>query len=84
LAQFRRRQPRTDPGQFVINVKAPTGSHVDNTDKLIAQVEDIIRRFAHVCATARETGFTGVQSWVVDREAQSPGLETILALGCKA
>lgn len=29
-------------------------------------------------------GFTGVQSWVVDREAQSPGLETILALGCKA
>jgi ArsR family transcriptional regulator len=26
-------------------------------------------------------GFTGVQSWVVDREAQSPGLETILAIG---
>ena len=25
------------------------------------EVEDIIRRFAHVCATARETGFTGVQ-----------------------
>jgi ArsR family transcriptional regulator len=29
-------------------------------------------------------GFTGVQSWVVDREAQSPGLETILAMGRKA
>ncbi len=28
-------------------------------------------------------GFTGVQSWVVDREAQSPGLETILAVGIK-
>jgi ArsR family transcriptional regulator len=28
-------------------------------------------------------GFTGVQSWVVDREAQSPGLETILAMGLK-
>lgn len=28
-------------------------------------------------------GFTGVQSWVVDREAQSPGLETILAMGRK-
>src|SRR5580692_5808525 len=26
-------------------------------------------------------GFTGVESWVVDREAQSPGLETILAMG---
>jgi ubiquinone/menaquinone biosynthesis C-methylase UbiE/biotin operon repressor len=29
------------------------------------------------------TGFIGVQSWVVDREAQSPGLETILAMGRK-
>ena len=29
-------------------------------------------------------GFTGVQSWVVDRESQSPGLETILAMGRKA
>lgn len=28
-------------------------------------------------------GFSAVQSWVVDREAQSPGLETILAIGCK-
>jgi ubiquinone/menaquinone biosynthesis C-methylase UbiE len=28
-------------------------------------------------------GFTAVQSWVVDREAQSPGLETILAMGRK-
>jgi len=26
--------PRTDPGQFVINVKASTGSHVENTDKV--------------------------------------------------
>ena len=36
--------PRTDPGQFVINVKAPTGTHVDGTDKLIAQIEDIVRK----------------------------------------
>lgn len=28
-------------------------------------------------------GFTALQSWVVDREAQSPGLETILAMGKK-
>jgi ArsR family transcriptional regulator len=28
-------------------------------------------------------GFSGVQSWVVDRESQSPGLETILAMGRK-
>jgi ubiquinone/menaquinone biosynthesis C-methylase UbiE len=30
-----------------------------------------------------DAGFSGVQSWVVDREAQSPGLETILAMGRK-
>jgi len=29
-------------------------------------------------------GFAGVQSWVVDREAQSPGFETLLALGTRA
>jgi len=35
--------PRTDPGQFVINVKAPTGSRLELTDKYIAKVEDDIR-----------------------------------------
>src|ERR1700722_2390989 len=32
--------PRTDPGQFVINVKAPTGTRLEVTDKYIARVED--------------------------------------------
>jgi multidrug efflux pump subunit AcrB len=36
--------PRTDPGQFVINLKAPTGSNVDVTNDLVAKVEDIIRK----------------------------------------
>jgi multidrug efflux pump subunit AcrB len=36
--------PRTDPGQFVINLKAPTGSRLEVTSKLVAQVEDEIRR----------------------------------------
>ena len=35
--------PRTDQGQFVINVKAPTGSRVEITDKYIKQVEDIVK-----------------------------------------
>lgn len=35
--------PRTDPGQFVINLKAPTGTRIENTEKLIAQVEKIVR-----------------------------------------
>ena len=35
--------PRTDPGQFVVNLKAPTGMRVEVTEQLIAQVEKIIR-----------------------------------------
>jgi multidrug efflux pump subunit AcrB len=36
--------PRTDPGQFVINLKAPTGTRLENTDALVAQVEAVVRR----------------------------------------
>ena len=35
--------PRTDPGQFLINVKAPTGSRLEVTNQYIAKVEDVIR-----------------------------------------
>ena len=35
--------PRTDPGQFVINVKAPTGSRLEMTNQYIARVESEIR-----------------------------------------
>jgi multidrug efflux pump subunit AcrB len=35
--------PRTDPSQFVINLKAPTGTRVEETSKLVAQVEQIVR-----------------------------------------
>jgi multidrug efflux pump subunit AcrB len=34
--------PRTDPGQFVINLKAPTGTRLENTEQLVKRVEDII------------------------------------------
>jgi multidrug efflux pump subunit AcrB len=34
--------PRTDPSQFVINVKAPSGTRLELTDQLIAQVEQIV------------------------------------------
>ncbi len=35
--------PRTDPGQFVINIKAPSGTRLELTDKYIARVEEDIR-----------------------------------------
>src|ERR1700681_4189279 len=34
--------PRTDPGQFVINLKAPSGTRVELTENYVKQVEDII------------------------------------------
>jgi multidrug efflux pump subunit AcrB len=36
--------PRTDPGQFVISVTAPTGTRLEVTDRFIARVEDEIRK----------------------------------------
>jgi len=35
--------PRTDPGQFVISVKAPTGTRIELTDQYIAHVEQDVR-----------------------------------------
>jgi hydrophobic/amphiphilic exporter-1 (mainly G- bacteria), HAE1 family len=35
--------PRTDPGQFVINLKAATGTRIERTDKLVERVEQIVR-----------------------------------------
>jgi HAE1 family hydrophobic/amphiphilic exporter-1 len=35
--------PRTDPGQFVINLKAPTGTRIERTDQLVEHVEQIVR-----------------------------------------
>ncbi len=36
--------PRTDPGQFVINLKAPTGTRLELTDAMVGKVEDIVRK----------------------------------------
>jgi HAE1 family hydrophobic/amphiphilic exporter-1 len=35
--------PQTDPGQFVINLKAQTGLRIELTDQVVAQVEQIVR-----------------------------------------
>ncbi len=36
--------PRTDPGQFMINLKAPPGLRIELTEKYVAKVEDEIRQ----------------------------------------
>jgi hydrophobic/amphiphilic exporter-1 (mainly G- bacteria), HAE1 family len=35
--------PRTDAGQFTINLKAPTGSRLEVTDQYVAKVENLIK-----------------------------------------
>jgi multidrug efflux pump subunit AcrB len=35
--------PRTDPSQFVINLKAPIGTRIELTDQLVQKVEQIVR-----------------------------------------
>jgi multidrug efflux pump subunit AcrB len=35
--------PRTDAGQFIINVKAPTGTRIKDTENYVEQVEGIVR-----------------------------------------
>ena len=36
--------PRTDPGQFVISVKAPTGTRLEITEGYVKQVEEVVRQ----------------------------------------
>ena len=36
--------PRTDPGQFVINLKAPSGTRVELTEDYVKQVENIVHQ----------------------------------------
>lgn len=36
--------PRTDPGQFVISVKAPSGTRIELTQDYVKRIEDVIRQ----------------------------------------
>jgi len=36
--------PRTDAGQFTINMKAPTGSRIELTEQYVEKIEDLIHR----------------------------------------
>ena len=39
--------PRTDAGQFTINLKAPTGSRIELTEDYVSKVENLIRQVVH-------------------------------------
>ena len=36
--------PRTDPGQFMLNVKMPSGTRIEVSDQYVARIEAIIRK----------------------------------------
>ena len=36
--------PRTDAGQFTINLKAPTGTRIEATDQYVSRIENLIRK----------------------------------------
>jgi multidrug efflux pump subunit AcrB len=36
--------PRSDAGQFVVNLKAPSGTRIEETDRLVSRVESLIRQ----------------------------------------
>jgi len=39
--------PRTDAGQFIISVKAPTGTRIEVTEDYVKKVENIVREVVH-------------------------------------
>ncbi|HXI69115.1 MAG TPA: efflux RND transporter permease subunit, partial [Verrucomicrobiae bacterium] len=59
--------PRTDPGQFVINVKAATGTRIELTDQLVQQVEQVVR----------ETVSTNDLKIIVSNIGVTPGFSSI-------
>jgi multidrug efflux pump subunit AcrB len=54
--------PRTDAGQFVINVKAPTGTRIEMTDSDVKQVEQIVRQVVPADELETVVSNTGVMS----------------------
>ena len=52
--------PRSDAGQFEINLKAPSGTRIEETDQIVAQVEDLSRVQALLDYTKITAPFDGV------------------------
>ncbi|HWG69825.1 MAG TPA: efflux RND transporter permease subunit, partial [Steroidobacteraceae bacterium] len=59
--------PRTDPGQFVINLKAPSGTEVYRTEDLVKRVENTIRQVVE----PRDLGL------IVSNIGSTPGFSSI-------
>jgi len=59
--------PRTDAGQFVINLKTPSGTRIEDTEMLVKRVEDLVRQ----TVTPQDLGM------VVSNIGVTPGFSSI-------
>jgi multidrug efflux pump subunit AcrB len=55
--------PRTDAGQFQINLKAPPGTRIDITEAEVKRVEDMIRKTIHAHCYCAGRPFERPQNW---------------------
>ncbi len=77
--------PRTDAGQFVINVKAPTGTRIEDTEKYIEQVEEIVRKVVQPADLKTIVSNIGVNAGLESLTSPNSGMYTaFVEVGLKA
>ena len=72
--------PRTDAGQFVINLKAPTGTRIEMTDQDVKQVEDIVRTVVPARDLETVVSNTGVMADLSALFTPNSGMHTAFVL----
>ena len=76
--------PQTDAGQFVINVKAPTGTRIELTENYIKQVEEIVRQVVKPEDLSTVVSNVGVTPDLSALFTQNSGMHTaIVQVGLK-
>ena len=77
--------PRTDAGQFVINVKAPTGTRIEDTEKYVEQVEEIVRKVVRPADLKTIVSNIGVNAGLESLTSPNSGMYTaFVEVGLKA
>ena len=61
--------PKTDAGQFTINLKVPTGTRIEVTDQYVAKVEDLIR---HNVDPRISSGSSPILAWCLTSPRSIP------------
>ncbi|HEV2290004.1 MAG TPA: efflux RND transporter permease subunit [Candidatus Acidoferrales bacterium] len=68
--------PRTDAGQFMINLKAPTGTRIGDTEGYVKQVERIIRHVVHPADLNTVVSNIGINSGLESLTTPNAGMYT--------